>query len=48
MAFSPRAHWHRYLMVFAHSSILHLRKDSFGNSQQSILAVSTLEKKEMI
>ena len=48
MAFSPRAHWHGYLMVFVHGSILHHRKDSFGNSQQSDLAVSMLEKTEMI
>ena len=48
MPFSPRAHWHGYLMVFAHGSILHPRKDSSGNSQHSDLAVSMLEKKETI
>jgi hypothetical protein len=48
MAFSARAHWHGYLMVFAHGSILHPWKDSSGNSQQSHLAVSMLEKKETI
>jgi len=48
MAFSARAHWHGYLMVFAHGSILHSRKDSSANSQQSDLAVSMLEKKETI
>ena len=46
MAFSARAHWHGYLMVFAHGSILHPRKVSSANSQQSDLAVSMLEKKE--
>jgi hypothetical protein len=48
MAFSARAHWHGYLMVFAHGSILDPRNDSSGNSQQSDLSVSMLEKKERI
>jgi hypothetical protein len=34
MAFNARTHWHSYLALFAHGSILHLHGVCSGNSQQ--------------
>ena len=48
MAFGARAHWHGYLMVFAHGSILHPPKKITPGNCSNQLAVSMLEKKETI